>query len=195
MTSSDPNDPNAWEQAAAIAKTASPGALTKRSATLPFFFQAADGTGVLVHQGKLVTERGPATAGAYLRDLGLIRGEGPAIDDVLPVLAALDALPDVGKVDNRSYVNDPATAKLADLNPRIETDGQTAKVVLHYLASGGPSVTIDNDPTHKTVKGAPAPPGTKQPVARPVTRMSLTIPTSGAAAWTREDLNWADFGG
>jgi 3-oxoacyl-[acyl-carrier protein] reductase len=78
----DEESPDQWEDAFRIATHRSAGRLTRRSDRLPFMFQAVPGRAVLVHEGAVVTTRGPVTAGAYLRDLGIAQGLGPTIDDV-----------------------------------------------------------------------------------------------------------------
>ena len=189
MTSTDPRDPKAWEQAAALAQQAAGAAVTKHSDRLPFLFTAG-AKKVLVHKGAVVTGRGPAVAGAYLRDLGVIQGMGPQIDDILVALDALDALPNVDGVDKRAWVD----KSVADLAPYIYTDGTTAQVVLHYFLGGKPVQTIDSDPTHKKQAGAsagapldqPRPPGAGP---RATARMTLEIRAAGDAAWKRETIN------
>src|SRR5262245_23052281 len=93
MTDLDPKSPAAWMQAEAIAATAAKGTLKKRSDALPFLFTAESPPAVLIHRGAVVRDKGPRVAGDYLRDLGIIEGRGPQLDDVLFVLGALDARP------------------------------------------------------------------------------------------------------
>src|SRR5262245_36636065 len=112
ITATDPKDPAAWSEAARLAQRA---ATDKHSDALPFLFDGPKGP-VLVHHGKVVTERGPAVAGAYLRDLGVIRSAGPTIDDAVYALAALDALPAVDKLSKDAFVH-ATDAKLADIHP------------------------------------------------------------------------------
>jgi hypothetical protein len=187
MTTTDPRSPQAWVEASALAQKAASGPVTKHGDTLPFFYDSSRGA-ILVHHGKVVTARGPVVAGAYLRDIGIIRGLGPTIDDAVYALTALDALPTVDKLAKDAFVH-AADPKLADAVPRIETDGQTARIVLHYLLAGAPVQKVDPDPTHKHV-GSPTQSDMKVRV-QPVARMSLTIPSQGDASWTRENINLA----
>lgn len=153
MTTTDPRDPKAWQEAAAIAHKAAGGPVTKHADALPFLFDTAKGPALLVHQGKLVTDRGPVVAGAYLRDLGIIKGMGPQIDDVVYVLTALDALPTVDKLGKDAFIHTD-NPRDAGLTARIESDGQTAQIVLHYRLEGPPVQQIDPDPSHKKVEGS-----------------------------------------
>lgn len=193
MKNTDPSDPQAWAEAQALAAAQGVGAVTRRSDALPFMFQAERVLrAVLIHKGSVVKLRGPATAGAYLRDLGIAQGKGPQLDDVLWALWALEALPDVKPLAEEGYVNSPGNARLADLNARIEYDGTTARVVLHYLK---PDTSEPPGAPGRT--GAPAGSelkGVVMPKTRAVVRATLEIPPAGEAAWRREDLNWADPG-
>jgi hypothetical protein len=187
MTTTDPRSPQAWVEAGALAQKAASGPVTKHGDALPFFYDSSRGA-ILVHHGKVVTERGAVVAGAYLRDIGIIRGVGPTIDDAVYVLSALDALPTVDKLARDAFVH-TSDPKLADAVPRIETDGQTARIVLHYLLAGAPVQKVDPDPTHRHV-GSPTQSDMKVRV-QPVARMSLTIPAQGDASWARENINLA----
>lgn len=202
MKHTDPSDPKAWAEAQALAATQGAGAVTKRSDALPFLFQAERAVrAILIHKGSVVKLRGPATAGAYLRDLGIAQGKGPQLGDVLWALWALEALPDVRPLADESYVHAPDNARLADLTARIEYDGTTARVVLHYLkpdTSEPPGAPGRGDPPGAPGRdGAPAGSelkGVVMPKTRAVVRATLEIPAAGDAAWRREDLNWADPG-
>lgn len=193
MTNIDPDDPRSWHEAHAIAVAQNVGPVTRRSAALPFVFQATRGARcVLIHRGKLVVERGPAIAGAYLRDLGIAASKGPTLDDVLWVLWALEALPTVAPLAPEAYVHAPGNERLADLMPYIDYDGESARVVLHYLKPdastppGAPGRGAPGPITAGTAIGAPP----LLPI-RPMIRMTLTIPATGDASWQREELNWA----
>jgi hypothetical protein len=200
MKHTDPSDPKAWEEAQAIAAAQGVGEVSKRSDALPFMFQAERVLrAVLIHNGSVVKMRGPAPAGAYLRDLGVMQGKGPQIGDVLWALWALEALPDVKPLPEEGYINSPDSARLKDLNPRLGYDGTSARVVLHYFK-----------PEKKDPPGAPERPGgaaggpggpggsqlkgVVMPKVRPIVRATLAIPQAGDAAWKLEDLNWADPG-
>lgn len=194
MKNTDPSDPKAWAEAQALAAAQGVGEVTRRSDALPFMFQAERVLrAVLIHNGSVVKLRGPAVAGAYLRDLGVAQGKGPQLDDVLWALWALEALPAVKPLAEESYVHNTESPRLADLTARIEHDGTTARVVLHYLK-----------PDTSEPPGAPGRPGAGpggselkgvvMPKTRAVVRATLTIPPTGDAAWRLEDLNWADPG-
>lgn len=191
MTHTDPSDPQAWTEAEQIAAKQHAGAVKKRSAALPFLFQADRGKAVLVHRGAVVTARGAKVAGAYLRDLGIAQNKGPQLDDVLWTLWALDALPDVSPLAPEGYVNRPGDKRLEDLTARVEWDGRSAHVVLHYFK---PEAKV---PSNVNVGGS-APRGSELRVGnvavREIVRMTLDIPETGDPAWRREDLNWADPG-
>jgi len=191
MTHTDPKDPAAWTEAEQLAAKQKVGAVRKRSAELPFLFSAERGRAVLFHRGALVTKRGPVVAGAYLRDLGVPQGKGPQLDDVLWALWALEALPSVEPLAAEGYINVPNNQRLSDLTARIEYDGQSAHIVLHYFKP--------DPPMPKGVNPGGAPQGTAVGgriggTTRALVRMTLDIPEHGDAAWRREDLHWADPG-
>lgn len=191
MTHTDPHDPASWTEAEQLAAKQKVGAVRKRSAELPFLFSAERARSVLLHRGAVVTKRGPVVAGAYLRDLGVPQGKGPQLDDVLWALWALDALPKVDPLGPEGYVNVPNNARLADLTARIEYDGQSAHIVLHYFKPDPPmpkDVQVGGGPRGTGVGGGIG--GT----TRALVRMTLNIPEKGDAAWRREDINWADPG-
>jgi hypothetical protein len=191
MTDLDPASPAAWQQAEAIAATAAKGKLQKRSDALPFLFMAESPPSVLIHRGKVVRDRGAKIAGEYLRDLGIIEGRGPAIEDVLYLLSALDALPPVKDVPKESYVHAPGDAAQQDITAQLYFDGVTATVTLTYFL-GGPT------PANKGSAG-PAPgdtvgsrdPSYRPTAVRPIARCTLTIPRTGDPAWKIEHLNRA----
>lgn len=191
MTDLDPKSPAAWTQAEAIAATVAKGKPEKRSDALPFLFKAEDPPWVLVHKGQVVRERGAKVAGEYLRDLGIIQGKGPGIEDVVTVLTALDALPPVTGVKKESYIHVPGDSALSGVTARVYYDGLNARVTLSYFVG---------DPT--PIKGAGGPPGPGDTVGapdpdykptvtkvRPVARCTLTISKSGDASWTIEQIN------
>jgi hypothetical protein len=194
MTHTDPHDPASWTEAQQIAARQGAGEVHKRSDALPFLFQADRTRAVLIHHGAVITQRGPIVAGGYLRDLGVPRGQGPQLDDVLWTLWALDALPKVDPLSAEGYINVPNNQRLADLTARIEWDGQSAHIVLHYFK---PEPKQPPD-VHR---GAPAPGaggtavgGAVGGTTRALVRMTLDIPETGDSAWRREDINWADPG-
>lgn len=195
MTEMDPSSPEAWKQAEAIAAKAARGTLEKRSQALPFLFMADSPQAVLVHQGKVVTDRGAAAAGRYLRDLGVIQGKGPAIDDVLYVLHVFEAWPPIKEVPVESYIHVAGDERLADLTARLEYDGEAARVVLHYFLGAGERPT-PRQPTEKELEEndvGTVDRTTRPPVTRPVARATLHIPASGEPGWKPiEKLNWAD---
>lgn len=197
MTNMDPKSPEAWKQAEAVAAAVATGPFTKRSDALPFVFMAKSPRTVLVHQGKVVTEKGAAAAGRYLRDLGIIDGKGPGIDDVLYMLHFFDAWPPVKEAPKQAYVTNEDEA----LAPRIERENGVARVVLHYYV-GKPSSTDEQpaatpenypDDFRENDVGTVAPEaGDAAPVNfRPVARFALEIPPSGEPHWMPEvKFNW-----
>ena len=192
MTDLDPKSPAAWMQAEALAATAAKGKLAKRSDALPFLFTTTDPPGaVLVHQGKVVRGKGAQVAGEYLRDLGIIEGKGPGIEDVLAVLDALDAWPQVTGVAKTSYVHAPGDKALADITAQVYWDGVSALITLVYFLSG----------PIMPERGGPAAPGDTvggmDPDYRPrpyrkIARCTLTIPKTGDPAWKIEHLNHSE---
>jgi hypothetical protein len=192
MTDQDPSSPAAWTQAQALAATAAKGPVQKRSDALPFLFTAASPPVVLVHHGAIVRGKGAKVIGEYLRDLGIIEGKGPQIEDALFVLAAFDALPPVTEVARDSFVHAPGDAKLADVTARVDFDGLTAGIELTYFL-GPPTAP-------KTGNGPPGPgdtvgskdPNYKPAMIRPIARCTLQIPKTGDPAWKVERLNRAE---
>jgi hypothetical protein len=163
MTTTDPNDPQAWKQAEAIAQAAAGAPVHKKTDRLPFLFFTDDSRIVLVHHGAVMKARGPAAVGGYLRDLGIIDGKGPTIEDIVYLLEVLDALPPITDVPPTQYV----LSKSSPLTSRVEHDGKTGKVVLSYILGDGPRPRGDEN-------------------ARPtklVARAVLEIPKAGDAAW------------
>jgi hypothetical protein len=192
MTDMDPKSPNAWKQAEAIAATAAHGQLTKRSDALPFMFMAEHPAAVLVHKGAVVKDRGAKAVGSYLRDLGIIMGTGPKIDDVLFVLFALDGWPPIHEVakgiNKEHYIHQPNDKSLADVTASVEFDGVNATIMLVYFlgepvpagggGSGRPGDTVGSmDPDRPQAR------------VRPMARCTLTIEQSGDSAWKIEKLN------
>lgn len=173
----DTNMPQAtgdpWKDAEAIAaaKTKA-GSLQRRTEELPYMFMARGHRGILVHQGRVVTETGPAVAAGYLRDIGIVKGPGPSIGSVLYALFVLHALPKVEDKAEEGYINSPSE-RMKDLTARVERDGGQARVVLHYFVDEG----MD--------RGATAGPETRYLV-----RMTLTIGDGVKAAWKSEDVEW-----
>jgi hypothetical protein len=192
MTHTDPHDPASWTEAEQLAAKQKVGDVHKRSDALPFLFSADRARAVLIHHGALVTKRGPVIAGAYLRDLGVPQGKGPQLDDVLWTLWALDALPSVEPLGPEGYVNVPNNKRLADLTARIEFDGQSAHIVLHYFKPE-PKLPKDVHPGGSAPQGT-AVGGRVGGTTRALVRMTLDIPETGDSAWRREDINWADPG-
>jgi hypothetical protein len=186
MTHLDPADPAAWKQAEAIAATAARGALERRSDALPFMFMADSPAAVLVHHGRVVTDKGPAAAGAYLRDLGLIDGKGPQIDDVLFVLFAFKAWPTVKGAAPEGYIHAPDAPALSELTAQVEFDGVSARVILHYWLPdpGGGAGGHGNDV-------GSIDPDLQVTQVRPIARATLEIARTGDASWQVEYLNWA----
>lgn len=191
MTDLDPKSPAAWIQAEALAATAAKGKLAKRSDALPFLFTATDPPAVLVHKGKVVRDKGAKVAGEYLRDLGIIEGKGPAIDDVLAVLAALDAWPPVAQVPKTSYVHAPGDKALADVTAQVYFDGVSAQITLVYFL-GGPIMPERGGPAGSgdTVGGMD--PDYRPRPYRKMARCTLDIPKTGDPAWKIEHLNRAE---
>jgi len=185
MTDFDPTSPTAWQQAEAIAATAAKGTLEKRSDALPFMFMADDPAAVLVHKGRVVREKGGKVAGEYLRDLGIIEGKGPKIEDVLFVLFALDAWPPIKEVPKEAYVHAPDNPAQADVTAQVDFDGVTAHVTLVYFL-GEPAL-----PQHGSGAGniGGMDPDFKPKLVRPAARCTLTIPKTGDPAWKIEKLN------
>lgn len=191
MTDLDPKSPEAWKQAEAIAATVARGKLEKHSDALPFLFKAESPPWVLVHKGQVVRDKGGKAAGEYLRDLGIIEGRGPAIEDVLVVLDALDALPPITGVPKKSYVHAPGDSALADVTAQVYFDGVRATVTLVYFL-GEPTLPkgAGGPPAPGDTVGAPDPDYKPTPV-RPIARCTLTIPKTGDPAWKIENLNRA----
>lgn len=192
MTHTDPHDPASWTEAQQIAAKQGAGEVKKRSDALPFLFQADRTKAVLIHHGQVITQRGPVVAGSYLRDLGVPRGQGPQLDDVLWTLWALDALPRVDPLSPEGYINVPNNKRLADLTARIEWDGLSAHIVLHYFKPE-PKLPPNVNPGGGSPQGT-AVGGRLGGTTRDLVRMTLDIPETGDSAWRREDIHWADPG-
>ncbi len=157
---------NPWDQARAIAEKTGASGLAKWKDDVPYLFQAKGTRGVLVHKGAVVTARGPAAAGAYLRDTGILDGNGPSPDSLLTLLYVLQAFPTVAGLPEQSAVD---TLGPPYLQPRVERVGGHARVILSYRLPPDPG------PSRGTV---------------PVMRETLDIGPSGDAAWTGERIDW-----
>lgn len=195
MTHTDPSDPQAWAEAQQIAAQQHAGAVKKRSDALPFLFQGDRSKSVLIHRGAVITARGPVVAGAYLRDLGIAQNKGPKLEDVLWTLWALDALPDVAPMAPEGYVNRAGDKRLEDLTARIEWDGKSAHIVLHYFKpEAKPPANVNVSGGADVQQGTGVGGRVGGSTVREIVRMTLDIPEKGDAKWRREDLNWADPG-
>jgi hypothetical protein len=207
-----------WETAKQIAESSLGQMVEKRSDGLPFLFKASgtSGTSVLVHRGKVVTDRGPQILADYLRDIGAVTGPGPKLGDLLLALTALEAFPTVENTyGDTGFIHTPDDPKLASLSPRIERGKEGATIVLHYRtgssATEGERPTWADQPPDPDAPAPPPPPPPPPPEpdgelspgqARPeeppggwgtaylsVARMTLAItPSSGPTAWKREDI-------
>jgi hypothetical protein len=194
MTHTDPHDRASWIEARQLALQQKVGEVHKRSDALPFLFSADRAKAVLIHHGAVITQRGLVIAGAYLRDLGVVQGKGPQLDDLLWTLWALDALPRVDPLSPEGYVNVPNNKRLADITARMEFDGQSAHIVLHYFKPE-PKLPDDVRLSDRAPRGSPVGGGGRVgQIVRAVVRMTFDIPQTGNAAWRREDVNWADSG-
>lgn len=199
MSNMDPSSPEAWAQAKRIAHEAAPGALTKVSDALPFAF--AGDPPVVVHNGAIVRDRGAAAAASYLRDLGVVRGEGPKeASDVLFVLDALGAWPEVAGVEPGSHVGTGATGGIAELAPGLAFDGDEARFTLNYLGEptvkdGGGRPPVQGHLGEAGSPDAPQPgsvnPNWKPTKTRKLWRCVLHIPASGDGRWEIAELNWS----
>lgn len=154
-----------WAQARAIAEKTGAAGLARWTDDLPYLFQAKGTRGVLVHEGAVVTATGPAAAGAYLRDIGILDGKGPGPASILTLLYVLRAFPAVPDLPEQSAIDDLGPEPL---RPRVELSGGRARVILHYRLPGD-----GRGPSRGTV---------------PVMRETLDIGPTGDAAWTGEQF-------
>ncbi|MEJ7599690.1 MAG: hypothetical protein WKG01_17415 [Kofleriaceae bacterium] len=168
-----------------IASKSARGDLEKRSDALPFLFIADSPSQILVHKGRVVTERGAKVAGEYLRDLGIIDGTGPKIDDVLTVLGVLDAWPPVKGVRKEAYVHTPDNPGMAGSTARVEFDGASARVTLVYFL-GEPKLLQGAQPGDE-VGGMGS--DFRPSMIREALRCVLTIPRTGAPVWEVTPVN------
>jgi hypothetical protein len=157
---------DAWAQAQVIAEKTSGLRVARWVDDLPYLFQAKGSRGVLVHQGKVVTARGPAAAGAYLRDLGILDGKGPSPGSIMTLLFVLHAFPEVPGVPEQGAFDELGPK---DLQPRVERADGHARVILHYALPNNPG------PDRGT---------------RPVMRETLDIGPTGDARWVGEQIEW-----
>jgi hypothetical protein len=159
------NASDAWGQARAVAEKTGISGLTQWKDDVPYLFQAKGSRGGLVHTGAVVTARGPAAAGAYLRDVGILDGKGPSPGSILTVLYVLQAFPSVPDMPEQSAID---MLGPEDLRPRVERAGGHARVVLHYR------LPTDSGPSRGTV---------------PMMRETLDIGPTGDPAWTGEQID------
>lgn len=158
---------DAWAQALKIAEKTGAFGLAQWRDDLPYLFQAKGTRGVLVHNGAVVTARGPAAAAAYLRDLGILDGKGPSPRSILTLFFVLKAFPVVPGLPEESAVDMHGPP---DLRPRVELANGHAHVILNYgLPSNNPG------PSLGTV---------------PMMRETLDIGPTGDATWTGEQFDW-----
>lgn len=155
-----------WEQALEIAKKSGVASPARWKDDVPYLFQAKGTRGVLVHRGAVVTARGPAAAGAYLRDVGILEGKGPSPGSILTLLYVLQAFPTVEGLPEQSAID---MMGLEALRPRVETGNGHARVILHYWLPRDPG------PSRGT---------------SPVMRETLDIGPTGDAAWTGERIDF-----
>lgn len=181
------SDVESWEGAEAIAK-----AYVKKKSFFfnrpkverapgpRYMFWAHGYRGVLVHHGKVVTGRGLEVAASYLRDVGIVAGPEPTIDQALFTLFVLHALPEVEGFGEEAYVYSDASGPLKDLRARIEREPGKATILLFYQGDEGSGYLE---------AGAPDRP---EADLRAVVKMSLTITANPTdeVAWTREDFTW-----
>jgi hypothetical protein len=160
-TASDP-----WAQARAIAEKTGAVGLARWRDDVPYLFQAKGSRGVLVHNGAVVTARGPAAAAAYLRDVGILDGKGPSPRSILTLLYVLRAFPTVPDLPEESAVD---MLGPEPLRPRVELADGRAKLILHYQLPGNAG------PSRGTV---------------PMMRETLDIGPTGDAAWTGEQFDY-----
>jgi hypothetical protein len=118
---------------------------------------------VVVHGGKIVTARGLAAAGAYMRDVKLLSHK-PDAKDLTTLLTLFEALPPIEAMAPDQFYDFP---KHAELNPRVELGADRATLVLSYLLPrrGGP---------------------TANPKLLKVMRWTLTIPRDYQLTWAEE---------
>jgi hypothetical protein len=157
---------DSWDGALEIAKQSGAAGVAKWKEDVPYLFQAKGSRGVLVHKGAVVTARGPAAAGAYLRDVGILEGKGPSPGSILTLLYVLHAFPTVESLPEQSAID---MLGIEPLRPRVETAGGRARVILHYWLPKDPG------PARDTV---------------PVMRETLDIGPTGDAAWTGERIDY-----
>lgn len=189
MTDMDPTSPAAWMQAQAIAATVAKGNLQKRSDALPFLFTATSPPVVLVHHGAVVRGKGAKVVGEYFRDLGIIEGKGPQIEDALFVLAAFDALPPVTEVPRGSFVHAPGDPKLADLTASVYADGLFAQIQLTYMVGQPVWPKSGNGPPGPGDTVGSKDPDYKPKMIQPIIRCTLELHKTGDPAWKMERLN------
>jgi hypothetical protein len=168
-----PNTADEWKEAEALAKAHAKQAVEKRTDELPFVFMVSGQRSVLVHNGAVVTDKGPQVAADYLRDIGIVAGPGPSIESVLHVLWLLEAGPQLEGLKEEGYVLSQS-AKMKDLTAQVQRADGSAQIRLAWFVD-----------THKR-SGATAGPRT-----RDVLRAMLTITAEpGAAEWKTEEIEW-----
>jgi hypothetical protein len=155
-----------WAAAQAIAQKTGASGVEPAYPDLPYLFNARGTRGILVHNGAVVTARGPAAAGAYLRDIGILDGKVPSPDSLLHLLFVLYAFPTVGNLPEQSAVD---TLGPPDLQPRVEQKDGHAHLILNYR------LPPDDGPSRGT---------------QPMMRETLDIGPTGDATWSGEQFDW-----
>ncbi len=101
---------------------------------VPYLYRAefADGIDyVLVHRGKPVDAKGVDALASYLRDVDLLDTAGLDIKDALTLLFVFGAYPPVsGYAEPNGFYDGP---EHADLLPKLEVTGKTARIELNYI--------------------------------------------------------------
>lgn len=162
----------AFAYAARSGETPNPRA-TVRHLRIPHYFKVALESGwshVLVHEGKVVGDRGLAALASYLRAVGALEAGRLEADDMTVLVTYFEALPPVKEARPNEYAR---PGKLPGLEPALAATGDALTFTLCYLVTA-------------RRRGG----GAARPSERDVERWTLTVRAAGEPTWSSSRVRY-----